>query len=142
MRYRKKAREEAILILYRWDVGGGNLLSVAEEHIKEREIGGNVEEYLRKLINTINENILKIDSIIEEHLENWEFDRLGYIEKSILRLGTAELLYIGVPDVGRAFNDYIDFAKKYADEKAGKFIHGVLGRIYKTKLSSEEKVNN
>ncbi len=142
MRYRKKAREETLLILYRWDLAGGDLLSIAKDHIKDRNIEGSAKDYINKLVVAINENILRIDATIEEFLENWEFDRLGYIERGVLRLGVAELLYIGVSDPGRAFNDYIDLVKKYADEKAGKFVHGILGSIFKSKLSSEEKVNN
>jgi len=142
MRYRKKAREESLIILYRWDLAGGNLNTVKEEHLEDKELSDETKEYINKLITTVNENIVKIDSIIEEHLENWSFDRLGYIERSILRLGVAELIFVGVQDPGRAFNDYIDLAKKYADDKAGKFVHGILGSIYKRKLSLEDKVKN
>ncbi len=142
MRYRKKAREESLIILYRWDIAGGDLLSVGREHLNEKDLDENVKEYVMKILQVISENLVKIDSIIEEFLENWEFDRLGYIEKSILRIGVAELIYIGVPDPGRAFNDYIDLAKKYADEKAGKFVHGILGNIFNNRSLLENKVKN
>jgi len=78
---------------------------------EDKELSDETKEYINKLITTVNENIVKIDSIIEEH-------------------------------PGRAFNDYIDLAKKYADDKAGKFVHGILGSIYKRKLSLEDKVKN
>ncbi len=142
MRYRKRAREESLIILYRWDLAGGNLNTIKEEHLEEKELSDEAKKYIDTLISTVSDNIVKIDSMIEEHLENWSFDRLGYIERSILRLGVAELIFIGVQDPGRAFNDYIDLAKKYGDEKAGKFVHGILGNIYKQRLSSEDKVKN
>ncbi len=132
MRFRKKARENGLLILYRWDIRGDSIDRVLKEYLEEKGIKNkDVKGYTEKLIETVKERLTEIDSLISEHSEDWSFDRLGYIERNALRLGVAELLYIGPPDPGRAFNDYIDLVKKYADRKAARFVNGVLSRIYK-----------
>jgi transcription antitermination factor NusB len=95
---------------------------------------GEIKEYANKLINAYKEHKVEVDSTIEEFLKDWTIDSLGTVERNLLRLGTAEFLYIGVQDPGRAFNDYIDFAKAYVGKKAAKFVNGVLSAIYNKKV--------
>ncbi len=131
MRYRKKARENSLIVLYRWDISGDPVDKVFKEIVEEKNIKNqNVLNYMEKLIGTVTEKITDIDSLIAESLENWSFNRLGYIERNLLRIGVAELVFMDTKDPGRAFNDYIDLAKKYADKKAAAFINGVLSKIY------------
>ena len=140
MKYRKKARELAFLVLYAWDLRGENPREIYEEFVRERRISKElVRNYAQKLIETVQKHLPEIDSTIEEFLKGWSFDRLGYVERNALRLGTAELLYLSPPDPGRVFVDVIDIVKKYADEKSVKFVNGVLSSIYRAKLSPKEK---
>ncbi|WP_457600419.1 transcription antitermination factor NusB [Hydrogenivirga sp.] len=133
MRFRKKARENSLLVLYRWDIRGDSIDKVLEEYLEEKGIKNReVVDYTHRLLTTTREKLPDIDSLISEHSEEWSFDRLGYIERNALRLGVAELLYMSPPDPGRAFNDYIDLVKKYADRKAAKFVNGILSRIYRS----------
>ncbi len=134
MRFRKKAREHSLMVLYRWDIRGDSFEKIFGEIVEEKNIKNReVLDYMSKLIGTVREKLPQIDAVISEHLEDWNFDRLGYIERNILRLGTAELIFMKPPDPGRAFNDYVDIVKKYADKKAMKFVNGVLSQIYKKK---------
>ena len=132
MRFRKKARENSLLVLYRWDIRGDSIDKVLKEYIEEKGIKNReVKDYMERLIRTVRERLPEIDSLISEHSEDWSFDRIGYIERNALRLGVAELLFLNPPDPGRAFNDYIDLVKKYADRKAGRFVNGILSKIYR-----------
>ncbi len=132
MRFRKKARENSLIVLYRWDIRGDSLDKVLEEYIEEKGIKNrDILGYTRQLVETVESRLPEIDSIISGYSEGWSFDRLGYIERNILRLGVAELLFMNPPDPGRAFNDYIDLTKRYADRKAAKFVNGILSKIYK-----------
>ncbi len=132
MRFRKKARENSLMILYRWDIRGDSIDRVLYEYLEEKDIKNReLRGYIEKLVGTVRDRLLEIDSLISEHLENWSFDRLGYIERNALRLGVGELLFLNPPDPGRAFNDYIGLVKKYADRKAARFVNGILSRIYK-----------
>jgi N utilization substance protein B len=92
---------------------------------------GQIKEYANNLIKTYEEHKVDIDSLIEEYLKDWTIDSIGSIERNLLRLGTAEFVYVGVQDPGRAFNDYIDMAKNYVGKKAAKFVNGVLSAIFK-----------
>ncbi|RTZ70002.1 MAG: hypothetical protein DSZ30_01490 [Aquificaceae bacterium] len=96
---------------------------------------GKIREYAEKLLNAYKGHKIEVDSTIEEFLKDWTLDSLGSIERNLLRLGTAEFVYVGVQDPGRAFNDYIDFAKAFVGKKAAKFVNGVLSAIYNKKVA-------
>ncbi len=98
---------------------------------------GEIREYAERLLKAYGDHRVEVDSLIEEYLKGWTLDRLGSIERNLLRLGTAEFLYVGVQDPGRAFNDYIDFAKAFVGKKAAKFVNGVLSAIYNSKVGKE-----
>jgi len=131
--YKKKARELAFLTLYQWDIRGENLWDIFKELVEERRVkSSRVIEYAEKILKIIHEHLEEIDSQIEEKLKDWSFDRLGYVERSALRAGIAELIYMNSPEPGRVFIDILDLVKKYADEKATKFVNGVLSAVYKS----------
>ncbi|RUM31076.1 MAG: transcription antitermination factor NusB [Aquifex sp.] len=142
MRYRKSSRDTAFLVLYRWDMRGENPEELFKEVVEEKNVTNkNAYEYAKKLVDTTVRHIEEIDSIIERHLKGWSIDRLGYVERNALRLGVAELIFLKSKEPGRVFIDIVDLVKKYTDEKAGKFVNGVLSAIYKSYLTSsgEEK---
>ena len=99
---------------------------------------GEIKDYANKLLKAYENHKVDIDSLIEEFLKGWTLDRLGSVERNLLRLGAAEFAYVGVQDPGRAFNDYIDFAKAFVNQKAAKFVNGVLSAIYNKKLKKSD----
>ena len=102
---------------------------------------GEIKEYAQKLLDAYKGHKIEVDSTIEEFLKDWTLDSLGSIERNLLRLGTAEFLYVGVQDPGRAFNDYIDFAKAFVGKRAAKFVNGVLSAIYNKKVAPSQGEN-
>ncbi len=136
-KYRKKAREILFRALYSYDIKGGSLLDILQEHIQDfKKFKGKLSrkavEYAIELAKGIEKNLQEIDRIIEEHLKGWRIKRLGFPERALLRLGTYELVFSNIPDKGRVFIDILDLAKCYlTDEDSLKFINGVLSGIYK-----------
>ncbi|RMA97063.1 transcription antitermination factor NusB [Hydrogenothermus marinus] len=135
-RFRKKAREIALKTLYAFDINKGDkdINEILEDVIKDirDKISENTLRYAYMLVNGIVDNLDKIDQIIQSHLKDWRLERLGYIERALLRLGTYELIFSDVPDKGRVFTDILDLGKCYSlNEDALKFVNGVLSAIYK-----------
>ncbi|HID66101.1 MAG TPA: transcription antitermination factor NusB [Aquificaceae bacterium] len=136
MRYRKSSRDTAFLVLYRWDLRGDDPNEIFKEVVEEKGLKNKrAYDYARKLLETTLQYIGDIDNIIEENLKGWNIDRLGYVERNALRLGVAELLFLKTQEPGRVFIDIIDIVKKFTDEKAVKFVNGVLSAIYKKSIS-------
>lgn len=74
-------------------------------------------------------NKQKIDEVISAGLENWEIDRLSKVDLSILRIAVYEILFADdIPDAV-AVNEAVQLAKLLSEEKAPKFINGVLGKV-------------
>jgi len=130
--YRKKAREVAFLTLYTWDMRGEDLQSIFNEVVKERGVSSKrVLTYADKLVKTVHKHLPEVDAKIEEKLKVWSLDRLGYVERNALRLGVGELLYLKPSDPGRVFIDVIDLVRKYAEDKAARFVNGVLSAVFR-----------
>ncbi|WP_029519902.1 transcription antitermination factor NusB [Persephonella sp. IF05-L8] len=141
-KYRKKAREILFRTLYTYDLKGGDIFEILEEHIKDirDELSPEVLEYAYSIAKGIMDALEDIDKILRENLKGWRLERLGYPERALLRLGTYELVFSDVPDKGRVFIDILDLAKCYLDnEDSLKFINGVLSTIYK-KYQQDVKV--
>ncbi len=67
----------------------------------------------------------QIDMIIKGLLKDWNFERLGDMEKAILRLGVFELMATET-DRAVVIDEAIGLAKKFGDENAPRFVNGVL----------------
>ncbi len=141
---RQKAREYAFLVLYRWDLRGDKIGELIKEFLDEKNpTSEKVIGYMRKLLSTTIENITEVDKVIDQNTENWDFDRLGYVERNLLRLGISEMLFLGEVKGIEPLVGYVSLARKYADEKARRFVNGVLASVrerYSLPLQSEEKV--
>lgn len=137
---RKEAREVILRVLYSYDIRKEDMLLIFEDYIKKEKFNSKVKEYARNVIEGISQNLQTIDNIIQDYLEDWRLERLGYIERALLRLGVYELLFNELSKdetVGRKFADILNLAKCYLiSETPLKFINGVLSRIYKTKVGN------
>ena len=124
---RTQAREKIMIILYQIDFYvKSNISFDVEEVIKENlEIDN---KYVRDIVNGVLENLETIDKTISKYLENWDLDRLGKTDKSILRLSAYEMMYYDTPSVV-AINEAVELAKKYSDEKIVKLVNAVLDKI-------------
>ena len=78
------------------------------------------------------DNLEAIDQVIKSNLKEWDFERLGSIERATLRLGAYEILY-GDLDSAVVINEAIEITKAFAAEQSPKFINGVLDAISKNK---------
>jgi len=76
------------------------------------------------------------DVYLDDHLKNWELDRIALVDLIILKTALAELIHFpGIP-VKVTINEFIEIAKRYSTPKSGKFVNGVLD-VLSVKLASE-----
>ncbi|EUJ31787.1 transcription antitermination protein NusB [Listeria floridensis FSL S10-1187] len=121
---RREARERALQALFQMELNEMTAEQAITNVMDEEE-----DDYVKKLVFGVSEHKQELDQKIEAHLENWKLDRLNKVDLSILRVGAFEMLYLeDVPD-RVSLNESIEIAKVYSDEKAGKFINGVLANI-------------
>jgi len=80
------------------------------------------------VIGVIN-NLPHIDELITKSADNWDLMRIGGVERNAMRLATYEMLMChDIPPVV-SINEAVDLTKSMCDERAGKFVNGILDRI-------------
>jgi len=128
------AREAVIQTLYAQEMGNDKAIQQFEDILKDKKVKGAKAEFARKLLTGILQNIDKIDTIIKEHLIDWDFDRLDKVDKQILRVGIYELLYTDTP-YQIVIDEAVKIAKNFSEDKAKSFINGILDRVAKEKIN-------
>jgi transcription antitermination protein NusB len=126
-RKRSRARGWAVQVLYAWEVRGvrDRLPDLLSEFISRRNIGAEAQEYLETLITTLDMYLEPVDEAITASLLNWRLERLSIIDRSILRLAGAEMLYLAIPP-RVVIQEAIQLAEKYGSNESPRFINGVL----------------
>lgn len=89
------------------------------------------EEFVSKLLHKSIHRNKEIENIIREQIENWDYDRMGFLDKLILIMAITEVLEFKNIPVKASINEYIELAKKYGSTKSASFINGVLDKIVK-----------
>ncbi|MDY6357999.1 MAG: transcription antitermination factor NusB [Cyanobacteriota bacterium] len=113
------------------------MIDVAEKAIAGLEIAEfttldsqqQVKDYAVKIIKTYKENSTKIDKIIKEHVQGWDFDRLVKMDKDILRIALSELLYIKETPMKVIVDEAVELAKKYSTDDSASFVNGILAKV-------------
>lgn len=85
-------------------------------------------EFVKDIVHTAKEKKQQIDEMIEEHLVNWNINRLSTIDLALLRVAVIEMKYLSTP-IGVAVNEAVELAKIYSTDEAPGFINGVLGGV-------------
>jgi transcription antitermination protein NusB len=87
-----------------------------------------VREYAIEIVATVRRNRQTIEQTIEQALVAWQLSRLAKIDRDILRISVAEMLYLEIPEKV-AINEAVELAKRYSDDDGFRFINGVLRRV-------------
>jgi N utilization substance protein B len=96
-----------------------------------------VREYALELIGTVYRRRAEIEQELTSALVDWQLHRLPRIDRDILQIAVAEMLYLDIPQKV-AINEAIELAKRYSDDEGYRFINGVLRRVT-NKLNEAEK---
>lgn len=87
-----------------------------------------VREYAIEIVTTVTSHRQEIETHIEEALVAWQFNRLPKIDRDILRIAVAEMLFLDIP-VKIAINEAVELGKRYSDDDGFRFINGVLRKV-------------
>jgi transcription antitermination protein NusB len=116
---RKAGRRQALFLLYQWDLTGQPLATLYE---------GEPDEFAAALAGAVAARAEELDRRISAASEGWPADRLGTLERNILRIGVHELEEGSVPREV-AMDEAVRLAKRYASEDAARLVNGILAAI-------------
>jgi transcription antitermination protein NusB len=99
-----------------------------------KEFGAKKEDrpFMKQLLQNVIAKKKEIDTVIEKAAPEWPLDKIAVVDRNVLRVGLAELLYADKKEVPAkvAINEAIELAKSFGSDTSGKFVNGVLGAVY------------
>jgi N utilization substance protein B len=124
---RRQARRAAFVLLYQLDVRDGPLEDLYAQYSNDTREP--IPEYTREAVDGASGMLRILDRRLDAAIQGWSIDRLGAVERAILRLALWELSER--PDVPAevAIDEAVELAKRYASAEAAGLINGVLGRV-------------
>ncbi|NMB39122.1 MAG: transcription antitermination factor NusB [Firmicutes bacterium] len=126
---RRLARQTALEILYQIDITKSTLEYAIENTPAETPLDCSDREFAHSLVTGVIARLPEIDGIIAQFAKDWKVERMAYIDRNILRLATYELKYLDDVPIKVSVNEAVELAKKFSDQKAAKFINGILGTV-------------
>ncbi len=116
---RRAARRTALFLLYQWDVTGEAIGNLYE---------GEIDPFARETAERVVARVEAIDAAITGASDEWSVERLGAVERNVLRIAVSELETGEVP-AEVAIEEAVRLAKRYASQDAARLVNGILGRI-------------
>jgi N utilization substance protein B len=123
---RTDQRRAAVWALYQSDLLGRPL---------EQLFSPDTHGFTRALAKVVHDRQPELDQLISSHASGWALERIAPLERSILRVGLAEMLHADeVPGeepiaAEGAINEAVETAKQFCGADAPGFVNGILGSV-------------
>ena len=131
---RSEQRRSAVWALYQSDLLGRPL---------EETFPRDAHRFTRALAQVVRDHQPEFDALIGEHAEGWSLERIAPLERSILRVGLAALLYAGevpgehtIPPEG-AIDEAVETAKRFCGAGAPAFVNGILAAVLRERQAEQ-----
>jgi N utilization substance protein B len=126
---RRQARECALQILFQLEFHSGDPRGAVRGYWDLRKASPEARDYGTWIVERILENGPAIDRTIQDVSTNWRLDRMAVVDRNILRIAVAELLYEPTLVPAIVMNEAIEIAKRYSGEGSAVFVNGVLDAV-------------
>ncbi len=143
MKPRHRAREVALQILYRYDVAaategiaipvGAELAKDLAKHFDHFQVPADLREFSAQLVAGTLTSRAELDALIEKNVSNWKLNRLGVIDRSLIRMAAYEMKSFPETSVSVVIDEAIELGKQFGNEDTAAFVNGVLDTL-KTSL--------
>jgi len=136
---RRKSRELALQSLYAWESTGDEAVinDALKFAIEESQAPEETRDYAVSLVNKAIGAQKTIDGLIQKHAANWDLKRMAAIDRNLLRLATAELMFFEKVPFKVVIDEAVEIAKTFGADDSGKFVNGLLDSIHKELVSNQ-----
>lgn len=132
MKNRSRARGWALQALYAWEQRGAAAemgMPVLQDLFASLRVSPSNRPYAEILVRLVGTNLEKIDRTIVESLTNWRLERLAVVDRAILRMGTAEMMFVDDVPPRMCIREMVQLAEKYGTADSPRFVNGVLDAV-------------
>lgn len=112
---------------------GVDMDEVLARNAEEFGAGSGDQAFMKRLMDTVISKQKELNDIIVKAAPEWPIEKISVVDRNILRIGLAELLFADREEVPAkvAINEAIELAKRFGGENSSRFVNGVLGAVYK-----------
>ena len=148
MNSRHRAREVALQILYRNDVtiptagtpgitpvnaigtlSPPQLIQELQHHFSHFQVPENLHEFVGEFVSGTLLKMKELDATLEKHASNWKVGRMSYVDRSLLRMATYELMYLPETPPSVVIDEAIELGKQFGTAETSGFVNGILDSI-------------
>lgn len=126
MAKRSTSRRLAMQALFQADHAGGTIKRALEDLFESEKLIPETRLFAAELAEGAWDKKAQSDKIIKKYSKDWSIERMGGVDRNILRLALFELME-GETPVQVAIDEAVELAKRYSSNEAAKFINGILG---------------
>ena len=140
MRSRSRARGWALQALYAWESRGGqpqDAVPVLQDLFAHLRVSPQNREYAEVLVRLVAANAARIDRLVEDALTNWRLGRLSVVDRNVLRMGVAEMLFVDDVPPRTTLREMVKLAEKYGTHESPRFVNGVLDAVMRNVVPPE-----
>jgi N utilization substance protein B len=128
-RVESRGRARALQALYAWDLRANeDLLRVAALIWDDLAVATDERDFAMALLRAVASDGTALDAELADVTTNWRIERLGAIERCVLRLGAAEL-HAGVTPPRVVLQECVRLAERFGSEQSARFVNGVLDAL-------------
>lgn len=137
---RRQARETALQVLFEMDLGKVEFDQAFKHVTEEFGTSNSARDFSRELVQGTMANINELDAVIKQLAVGWNFERLSFVDRNIMRIALYEILYRDEIPPAVSVNEAVELAKIFSGEESGRFVNGILGAVVQSpeKYRSEQ----
>ena len=129
---RREAREKAVQVLYQMDMRDIPL-EEAMNTVLEEDPQFQGREFLDLLVEGVLTHQSSLDQAVQKYLRSWSLDRLGLVDRAVLRIAAYEILYMDDIPSKVSLNEALELTRSFGMEESVKYINAVLANLVKEK---------
>ena len=135
-----RSRLHAVKMMYQWEITKDKPEEITVRYWESTdETNSSVIKGANELFSKSLEKVSWTDDLLVKMLKKgWTFERMGEIEKSVLRVAIYDILNNKVPSFA-ANNDYATITSQYVDQKTASFVHGILQSVENEFIQETER---
>ena len=130
---RHGARQVALQALYWEQSAATDALGALDQLCTRFGLAQEVQSFAAELLQRAAEHADELDALAAARVQHWRWERIARIDRLILRLALAEMLFIEEIPVRVSIFEAVELAKSYSTDKSYAFVNGVLDGIVRQK---------
>ena len=130
---RHGARQVALQALYWEQSAETDALGALDQLCARFGLAQEVQSFATELLQHAGEHADELDALAADRVQHWRWERIARIDRLILRLALAEMLFIEEIPVRVSISEAVELAKSYSTDKSYAFVNGVLDGIVRQK---------